>query len=74
MMYKSKVTFGGRLEAALTDIGMDQKELARRLCVSQSLVCCWKTGEREPKLKQLMEISRITGKGIDWLCGNEGKA
>ncbi len=39
--------------------GMMQKDIAKKLCVSQSSIAMWCEGTRQPSLKRLKDIARL---------------
>lgn len=53
--------------------GMTQRELANRLCVAQSTVAMWETGENTPRGSTLPAIANELGCTIDELF-NEDQA
>ena len=38
--------------------GLKQAELARKLGVSRSIVCCWESGKRTPSLDQAARLAQ----------------
>ncbi|MFN8608837.1 MAG: helix-turn-helix transcriptional regulator [Vulcanimicrobiota bacterium] len=47
--------------------GLKQVELARKLGVSRSTVCCWESGERTPSLDQATRLAQALGCTLDEL-------
>src|SRR5437660_5382382 len=62
--------FGYRLKEAFQ--GLPNKEIARKLGVSNSAVTTYMLG-RIPPAEMLIEISRLTGRSIHWLITGEGE-
>lgn len=55
------------LEAVRVNAGMNQKEWAKRLGVSNSTVVSWEKGKTEPTLTQLREMSLLSGIPMDFI-------
>ena len=51
--------------------GLGQVELAQKLNVSKGIISLWENGLREPKLSNLIAISRFFHVSIDYLAGLE---
>lgn len=51
--------------------GLGQVELAKNLKVSKGIISLWENGLREPKLSNLIVISRFFHVSIDYLAGLE---
>ncbi len=47
------------------NLGLSQKKLAEKLCVSQQAVTKWETGESRPRAEKLPEIARLLGCSVD---------
>lgn len=50
---------GNLIKTARNKAGLTQTELARKLKVSQSTVCCWEVGRAIPRPKSLVELCRL---------------
>lgn len=55
------------LKAARINSGLDQKEFAKFIGVSNLTVSNWELGKTEPNLTQLKKISEVSGIPIDFL-------
>ncbi len=64
-------TFSERLKELRLDKNLGQIELAKSLNVSKGIVSLWENNLREPKLSNLITISRFFGVSIDYLAGLE---
>lgn len=64
-------TFGERLKDLRTEKGIGQVELSKSLNVSKGIISLWETGLREPKLSNLITISKYFQVSIDYLAGLE---
>lgn len=56
------------LKAARVNAGLTQKELAKKLGVTNTTINSWENGSTEPSLNQLREISRLSGIPMDFIC------
>ena len=56
------------LKAARVNAGLTQKELAKKLGVTNTTVNSWENGITEPSLNQLRELSRLSGIPMDFIC------
>lgn len=50
--------------------GLSQEKLAEKVNVSRQTISNWELGETAPNPEQLMLLSRVFGKSIDELVGN----
>ena len=58
-----------KLSAVIAQIGMTQKELAKRFGVTPQTISNWVNGVSEPSGSQLQELSRLSGiDALDILC------
>ena len=62
-------TFKDRLKEALTENNISQKELARKISMSQVVVNNYCTGKREPSLGVLISICKVLNVSADYLLG-----
>lgn len=60
-----------RLKALRSDAKMSQKELAKRLFMSQQAIGKWETGASTPNPETLVKIAAIFGVTVDQLLGNQ---
>ena len=51
--------------------GLGQVELAKALSVSKGIISLWENGLREPKLSNLIILSKFFSVSIDYLAGLE---
>ena len=63
--------FAKRLNIALENSHMTQKELAFLLAVNPSAVNGWIKGTREPDIATIKKIVKILSCNADWLIGND---
>lgn len=61
--------FGERLHEALESKGITQRDLAKRVGLSEVSVSRYVRGDRRPDTDMLREISLVTGIATDWLLG-----
>ena len=61
--------FQERLREVLKESGISQRELAKRLFLSQSIVNNYCTGRREPSLNVLVAICKELDVSADYLLG-----
>lgn len=45
--------------------GLDQKDIARLLKTSQASVSRWETGQTQPNIDQMIELSRVLNASLD---------
>ncbi|MBQ4232013.1 MAG: helix-turn-helix transcriptional regulator [Lachnospiraceae bacterium] len=58
-----------KLSAVIAQIGITQKELAKRFGVTPQTISNWVNGVSEPSGSQLQELSRLSGiDAMDILC------
>lgn len=58
-----------RFREARRDSGFSQNDVAAILGVSGITVYKWECGEKAPRLPQLIRLSKLYGKTIDYLVG-----
>ena len=63
--------FGERLKELRLEKGVGQVELALAISVSTGIISLWENGLREPKLSNLIAISKYFQVSIDYLAGLE---
>ncbi len=61
--------FSERLKQCLADNKISQRELARRINMSQGIVNSYCTGRKEPSLDSLILICKTLGESSDYLLG-----
>jgi transcriptional regulator with XRE-family HTH domain len=60
-------TLGGRLKLYRKKIGMNQKQFAAKLGISQGSLCDIENGKTEPSAQTLTSISENTHMNLRWL-------
>ena len=65
-------TFGDRLAGAREAAGLDQKGLADKLGVKQTVIQAWEDDLKEPRANRLQMVSGIVGVSMSWLLTGEG--
>lgn len=50
---------------------LNQKDLAKKLLLTNSTISDWERERTEPNINQLMQLSQIFGCSIDYIVGNE---
>lgn len=65
---------GDRIKAARKNAGLSQKELARRLAVSQPTVANWESGAHDPRRTMLERLSDALKLPSAWLAGTAAEA
>lgn len=60
-----------RLKQLRTESGLSQKELAKLMQVSPSIISSYETGERTPSLENLLSLSEVFKCTTDYLLGKE---
>ena len=63
--------FGERLKELRIEKGIGQIALSKSLNVSKGIISLWETGQREPKLSNLISIAKFFHVSIDYLAGLE---
>lgn len=61
--------FGEILKNIRTEKGIGQVELAKQINVSKGIISLWENGFREPKLSNLIALSKYFNVSIDFLAG-----
>lgn len=64
-----KDVFTSRLKRAISDMGIGEKEFLDRITFNRDVGEKYLSGEREPSLEDLIEISQMLGTSIDYLLG-----
>lgn len=65
-------TFGDRLSAGREALGMEQKELARRLGVKVKTIAAWENDVAEPRANKLQMVAGLLNVSMRWLLTGEG--
>ncbi|MCK0097633.1 helix-turn-helix domain-containing protein [Yoonia sp. F2084L] len=66
-------TFGDRLAGAREAAGLDQKGLAGKIGVKQSVIAGWENDLKEPRANRLQMLSGILGVSMTWLLTGAGE-
>ncbi len=66
-----KINFSERLKELRTERRVGQVELARAIGVSSGIISLWETGQREPKMTNLILLAEYFDISIDYLVGLE---
>ena len=66
---KTKEKIGQRINAALAERNVKQKELAKHLGIQDNTVSYWCKGERTPNTEQIINISELLNVSADYLLG-----
>ena len=51
--------------------GISQYALAKKLGISQSTICNWLNGKKEPSIESLWKLADFFGETIDYIVGRE---
>ena len=60
-----------RLFELRAEKNLSQRELAKKLNVSQGTYNNWENGKTEPSIEDLIEISKLFKVSVDYLVGNQ---
>lgn len=63
--------FAERLRQARRNVGMTQADVAYALYTDQCMISRYETGERIPDMPRTVELAKMYGVSMDWLCGME---
>ena len=66
-----KNTFGEKLKQLRIEKGVGQVELSKALKVSKGIISLWENDLREPKLSNLILLSKYFNVTIDFMAGLE---
>ena len=64
------MNIGKMISKLRSDKGLNQRELAKLLGVSNGAVGMWETGKRQPDLDTIKKLSAFLGVTTDYLIGN----
>ncbi len=70
-MSTMKIIFAERLTYLMKIENLSQSELARRIGISQSAVCYWLYGKKEPSIDSLWKLADYFDVTTDYLIGRE---
>lgn len=70
-MSTMKVILSERLSYLMKIEKLSQSELARKIDISQSAVCNWLNGKKEPSIESLWRLADYFDVTVDYLIGRE---
>ena len=70
-MSTMKVIFPERLSYLMRIEKLSQSELARKIGISQSAICNWLNGKKEPSIESLWKLADYFDVTVDYLIGKE---
>ena len=70
-MSTMKVILTERLSYLMKIEKLSQSELARKIDISQSAVCNWLNGKKEPSIESLWRLADYFDVTVDYLIGRE---
>lgn len=65
-------SFPSKLKKARQDTGFTQREVAKELGITQSVLARYETGKLEPSIEVLGLLIDFYGISADWLLGTRG--
>ena len=66
-----KIIVAERIKELMKVEGISQYALAKQLGISQSTICNWLNGKKEPSIESLWKIADFFGETIDYVVGRE---
>lgn len=60
---------GKRINSALAEKDIKQKELAKKIGVNDNVISYWCSGSRTPNTQQIIQICNVLGVSADYLLG-----
>ena len=66
-----KIIVAERIRELMKVEGISQYALAKELGISQSTICNWLNGKKEPSSESLWKIADFFGETIDYVVGRE---
>ena len=60
-----------RLFELRTEQNLSQRELAKKLNISQGTYNNWENGKTQPSIEDMLEISKLFKVSVDYLIGNQ---
>lgn len=67
------MSIGQKIKILRMERGLNQRELAEQIKVSQPAVVAWENGESEPKATYIYRLAEFFGVSADYLLGLEDK-
>lgn len=68
---KNKSTMGHRIKFARKSVGLSQKDLAKKLKITDKAVSTYEVGRVMPNILTLREISKLTYKPVSYFMAEE---
>lgn len=65
------MSLGNNILIKRKENGMTQEDLADRLGVSLQAVSDWERNVKKPETQNLIDLAKLLGVSIDWLCADE---
>ena len=65
------MSLGNNILIIRKENGMTQEDLADRLGVSRQAVSDWERDVKKPETQNLIDLAKLLGASIDWLCADE---
>ena len=65
------MSLGNNIFIKRKENGMTQEDLADRLGVSRQAVSDWERDVKKPETQNLIDLAKLLGASIDWLCADE---
>ena len=66
-----KIIVAERIKELMKVEGISQYALAKKLGISQSTICNWLNGKKEPSIESLWKLADFFGETIDYIVGKE---
>lgn len=66
-----KIIVAERIKYLMDAEDISQYSLAKKLGISQSTICNWLNGKKEPSIESLWKLADYFGETIDFLVGRE---
>lgn len=66
-----KIIVAERIKELMKVEGISQYALAKKLGISQSTICNWLNGKKEPSIESLWKLADFFGESIDYIVGKE---
>lgn len=66
-----KIIVAERIRELMKVEGISQYALAKHLGISQSTICNWLNGKKEPSIESLWKLADFFGETIDYIVGRD---
>lgn len=66
-----KILVVERIKYLMEAEDLSQYSLAKKLGISQSTICNWLNGKKEPSIESLWKLADYFGESIDFIVGRE---